>query len=84
MAAEPAKLKHQISTISEEPPIAQPEDALLEELKAIAGGGTEYIGSLTQVEVLFSKIPTVVHLRQVHNLIEVTCKSMGCCNKCIK
>jgi hypothetical protein len=48
---------------------------LLEELKAISGGGNDYIGSLSQVEILFTKIPSLnPHLKLIYNLIELTRK----------
>lgn len=45
----------------------------MDEMKAIAGG-QEYIGSLQQVEILFNKVPNVVGIKSVYNLIELTCK----------
>ncbi len=40
-------------------------------MKAIAGG-TDYISSLTQIEILFNKITTLQPLSRVYNLIELT------------
>lgn len=41
-------------------------------MKAIAGG-IEYIGSLSIIEIMFNKVPNLVPLKQVYNLIELTC-----------
>ena len=40
-------------------------------MKAIAGG-SDYISSLTQIEILFNRIPTLQPLSQVYNLLEIT------------
>ncbi len=46
------------------------DPALFEELKAIAGG-VEYIGSLTTVEIAFTRIQKVARLSLCHSLIEL-------------
>lgn len=47
------------------------DDPLLHELKDIAGGEA-YIGTLSQVDIAFSRIPNVQALSRVHNLITLT------------
>jgi hypothetical protein len=45
----------------------------MDEMRAIAGG-QEYVGSLHQVEILFNKVPNVLTIKAVYNLVELTRK----------
>ena len=56
--------KRQIETESE-------HDPLLNELRDIAGSEA-YIGTLSQVDIAFSRIPNVQALSRVHNLVSLT------------
>ena len=42
-------------------------------MRAIAGGH-EYMGSLHQVEIVFNKVPNVIPIKAVYNLVELTRK----------
>ena len=48
------------------------EDALLHELKAIASGDVNFIGTLQVVEIAFTGIPSLQLISRVHNLVELT------------
>lgn len=48
------------------------DNPLFQELKDIASGDPNFIGTLQVVEIAFSKIPSLQVISKVHNLIELT------------
>ena len=71
--------KHNIpvSDPVEEPSDQQEEEVIREppfysEMKAIAGGNANFIGSLITVEIAFVRIPALEQINLIHNLVSLT------------
>ena len=71
MEAEEGKSKSDSEIIQGEEEEEESEDRLLREMVEIAGG-TEYLGTLDSVEIIFTHIENLGALKSCHNLIELS------------